>query len=191
MSSSAQSGSGSSLKRSCGSSSSHCSTFATRVETTKRSGCCGSSDRLGERESGLLEREVERGGLERPAPVLALACLQERKGVERVAAGERQLAAPCLELALGSRVVVDLLAAPLETAPAEHDDRAPQGEVRGHLLLEGLEAVAVDLERQVLDGVVGRHAYEPSDSCSVARAVLAGLTTVRRTLLHACQRLAQ
>ena len=53
-----------------------------------------SSDRLPERQPGLSERQVERGRLERPAPVLGLSRLEEREGFERVLARERHFDHP-------------------------------------------------------------------------------------------------
>ena len=118
------------LEAKIGYGSSQPSTFAIRVETTKRSGF-GASDRVSEREPGLPQREVERRRLERPAPVLGLARLKERERVERVPAGEGQLPPPRLELGLCAGVVVDLLAAALHAVAVQHDRRAPQREVRG------------------------------------------------------------
>ena len=119
------------------------------------------AERLGQRQAGLAQREIERRGLERPPAVLGLPGLQERERVERVLSGERQLASPRLEPLLGYGVVVDLLAAAPHTAAPQDDDRALEREVRRNFLLERAELVVVDLERQVFDGIVGRHTREP------------------------------
>src|SRR5205823_679132 len=149
------------------------------------------SDRLAERQPRLAERQVECRRLDSPAAVLALSGLEQRERLERVLAGERQLAlvglegplrvrvvvdllaAPLLaapvqdderQLALVGlegplrvRVVVDLLAAPLLAAPVQDDDRALQGELPRDLALQRLEIVAVDVQRQMADGVVEAH----------------------------------
>ena len=62
-----------------------------------------------------------------------------------------------LEGPLRVRVVVDLLAAPLLAAPVQDDDRALQGELPRDIALERLEIVAVDVQRQMADGVVEAH----------------------------------
>ncbi len=110
----------------------------------------------------MPEREIECRRFERPAPVFGLPGLQQRERVECVLPHERQLAAARLEPLLRGRVVVDLLAAAPLAAAAEHDDGALEREVGGNFLLERPELVPVDLERQVLDGVVGGHTPEPS-----------------------------
>ncbi len=120
------------------------------------------AERLGEREARLPQGEVERGRLERPAPVLGLPGLQERERLERVAAGERELVTALLEELLLGGVVVDLLAAALLAAAAQHDDGAAEREAARDLLLERLQVVAVDDERQRADGVVGGHRREPT-----------------------------
>jgi hypothetical protein len=77
--------------------------------------------------------------------VPGLPCLQERERLERVP-GER-VSAVALEPQLDVRVVVDVLAAALLAGAGEHDLRPPERELAGDLLLERLEAVAVDLQR--------------------------------------------
>ena len=84
------------------------------------------SDRLGERQPRLAQRQVERRRLERPAAVLRLAGLEERERLERVLTRERQLPLVGLERLLRAWVVVDLLAASLLATAAQHDDRAAQ-----------------------------------------------------------------
>ena len=120
------------------------------------------ADRLAERRARLSEREVERGRLERPAPVVGLPRLQQRVRVERVLADERELGGPLLKLLLHVGVVVDVLATSLLAGAAQHDDGATQRELARDLARERLERVALDRERQVLDGVVRGHAREPT-----------------------------
>jgi hypothetical protein len=116
------------------------------------------AERITERVTRLAQSEVERGRLERPAPVVRLAGLEERVGVERVPAHERELALPRLELLVHARVVVDVLAAPLVAAAAEHDDRSAERETACDLARERLELVFLDLERERADLVVAAHA---------------------------------
>src|SRR4029079_1914053 len=105
----------------------------------------------------LAQGEVECRRLERPAPVLRLARLEERERVERVLADERKLVASRLELLLRLGVVVDLLAAALLAVPAQHHDRAAQRELTCDLLLERLQLVGLARERLLPSNVLTGH----------------------------------
>ena len=77
-------------------------------------------------------------------------------------ARERHLPAVLLEPRLLGGVVVDLFATPFLAAPVQHDHCATQRELARDLALERFEVVAVDVERERADAVVGRHAHEPT-----------------------------
>ncbi len=124
---------------------------------------------LPERRAGLAQREVERGGLERPAPVAArhVAHRRVREQVElgealgerpeRVRAGERQRRPRGLEALMVEPVVDHVLADTLLTAAAQRDDRGVADELLGEGELAPLELVAVDFERKRCELVPGTH----------------------------------
>ena len=127
------------------------------------------ADRLGDRDAGLAEGEVERGALVRPLPVLAVVLArragrpevqrleQPRERLDRVLARERELGARLLEGELVVPVVRDVLADALVPLAAEADDRRPPDEAARHLLVEPVEGVVLEDERDVAEQIVGRH----------------------------------
>src|SRR5581483_1612697 len=116
---------------------------------------------LVQRLAGLPKGEVERGGVEGPAPVEArdVGLRGHGEEVERVGAlaelgqrggaGEVVDGAGLLEGDVILGLVDDVLAHPLETATAQMDDSAQPLEAARHLGSETLEPVPVDLEGQL------------------------------------------
>ena len=147
---------------------------ARRIETTKVTGF-GSRPRCScRRGARLAQRQVERGALERPAAVvdrhLALGRLGEdalllerlREGVDRVVAGEVEDGAGVLEGDVVERVVDDVLADALVAVALEVDDGGEPVEARRREL-EALELVALDLQGQVGDLVIGAHVRDTTE----------------------------
>ena len=137
---------------------------------TKRTGC-GSRpiDRV-QRAARLTEREVERRALERPAPVQAVGRELRRGGeeverayeldeaAERRAPGERLGRPGGLEGVLVVVRVRDVLADALLAAPVQVHDGGHARELGGDRLLEPLELVALDHQRQLGERSRERHA---------------------------------
>src|SRR6476661_2944689 len=158
-SSSVQSRSGSSLNRSSGYSARQPATFAIRVETTNRTG-------LGVRPiasaSVIPAWRSARSSAADSSPQRRYSVWPDWSSEnESSVCVPASAAAPRLELLLNGGVVVDLFAAAFLAGATEDDHGPPQREPTRDLLLERLELVAVDVQRQVLDAVVGRHAHEP------------------------------
>ncbi len=144
-----------------------------------------SPDDFAQRGSGLSKCEVERGALERPAAVvdvdeplgqrveqrLCREVLGER--VNRPVAGERERrSALLLAVVLGS-VVRHVLADAFLACSVEVDDRRLAQELRPRLQLQALERVAVDLQREIADGVVQAHSAANATATSPASRALA------------------
>ena len=116
----------------------------------------------------LAQRQVERRRLEGPAAVAArdVALRLGREGVEvadelaelaqRGEAGQVERRAGVLQGDVVERVVGDVLAEPLLAAAPEVDHGREPFEA-GDLQLQALELVALDLQRQVGEGVEGGH----------------------------------
>ena len=137
---------------------------------------------VGQRAPGLAQREVGRGGLERPAPVgwkggepdlrpteeIKLAQMA-REAVERPFAGQRERRPGLLLGALEVGVVDDVLADPLLAGALQVHDRRGTLELGRDGPAAALEAVALDREREIGEGVVERHeAGQPSVHDDVA-----------------------
>ena len=76
-------------------------------------------------------------------------------------AGDGQFATLLLECGLVLGRVGHVLTNALLASAAQVDDGRDAGEVRGDRLLEALELVGLDLQREVRELVVGRHEREP------------------------------
>jgi len=83
------------------------------------------------------------------------------EGAERPLAGERQLGAALLRDPVLVGLVRDVLARALLAGSLEADDRREPLEAARDGPGQAVELVALDLQRQVDDAVVGAHAPQP------------------------------
>ena len=133
------------MNSSAGFSASHGSTSA-RVEATNRTGRYGTADELAERASGLAQPEVERGALERPAPVVADACMAGSASRARAVDAARESSSvhvPASMLSAGkpscsAGVYVTSSPSPCLAVAAEHDRRRHARPAARHRLLAPL-----------------------------------------------------
>ncbi len=138
------------------------------------------AERLAEGDPALPQREVERGALEGPAPVVPRCRLLRLGGEERQAlevGRERRDREPPGERQLGRIVVVrlrlvdDVLASAGLASAAQQDGRRHARELRRERRLAPLEAVVVDRQRELREPGEGAH------RTSLSQRLLAQTTT--------------
>ena len=127
-------------------------------------------DHLAEGLAALAQRQVQRSRLEGPAAVVARGLAHRRRVREQVQAvdqlgqlaerggtGQVQHLARILEGDVVELVVDHVLADAVLAATVEVDQRARADELGAHRLLESRQRIALDLDRQLRDGVPGAH----------------------------------
>ena len=106
------------------------------------------ADRVGERLARLPQREVERGALVGPAAVRVRHPQHAGEALERTRARERKDCAGRLLAVVMLRVPGHVLSDALLITPLEVHHRRHAGEAARDRLLQTLELVTVDLERE-------------------------------------------